>query len=31
MSFVLGLILFVGVAGAIDARIPWRQSPPGGK
>jgi len=31
MSFMLGLILFVGVVGAIDARIPWRQPSPGGK
>jgi hypothetical protein len=23
MSFILGLILFVGVIGALDARLPW--------
>jgi hypothetical protein len=31
MSFVLGLLLFAGVAGAIDARIPWQPPSPGGK
>lgn len=23
MSFILGVILFAGVIGAIDARLPW--------
>lgn len=23
MSFILGLALFVGVIGALDARLPW--------
>ncbi len=23
MSFILGLILFVGVIGALDSRLPW--------
>jgi len=23
MSFILGLILFVGVVGVLDARLPW--------
>jgi hypothetical protein len=23
MSFVLGLLLFVGLVGALDARVPW--------
>jgi hypothetical protein len=23
MSFILGLILFAGVVGVIDARLPW--------
>jgi hypothetical protein len=26
MSFVLGLILFVGVIGVWDARLPWPRS-----
>jgi hypothetical protein len=24
MAFLLGLVLFVGLAGALDARLPWR-------
>jgi hypothetical protein len=26
MSFFLGLILFVGVIGVLDARLPWPRS-----
>jgi hypothetical protein len=28
MSFVLGIILYVAVLGALDARLPWRQPSP---
>jgi hypothetical protein len=28
MSFILGLILFVVVAGIIDAKLPWPRSRP---
>jgi hypothetical protein len=28
VSFILGLFLFVIVGGAIDARLPWRDSVP---
>jgi hypothetical protein len=28
MAFFLGLILFVGVAGWLDRRIPWPKEPP---
>jgi hypothetical protein len=30
MSFILGLILFVGVIGALDARLPWPRPASGG-
>jgi hypothetical protein len=26
MSFILGIILFVGVAGWLDAKLPWPRS-----
>jgi hypothetical protein len=26
MSFFLGLILFIGVIGVLDARLPWPRS-----
>jgi hypothetical protein len=28
MGFFLGLILFVGVVGWLDSRIPWPAEPP---
>jgi hypothetical protein len=28
VSFILGLLLFVIVGGAIDARLPWRDTAP---
>lgn len=27
MSFVIGLVLYVAVLGALDARLPWPKSP----
>jgi hypothetical protein len=30
MSFILGLVLFVGVIGVLDARLPWPSSRKGG-
>jgi hypothetical protein len=27
MSFILGIVLFVGVIGAVDARLPWPIAP----
>ncbi len=28
MSFILGVVLFVGVIGVLDARLPWPGRPP---
>jgi len=26
VSFLIGLVLFIGVAGRLDARLPWKRS-----
>jgi hypothetical protein len=31
MSFILGLLLFVVVAGVLDGRLPWRDVTPRGR